>query len=143
MYKLDITLGKIAGAIPVLQQIKSKKPSFKVDYWLMRNIKLYVDSYNFFIQKREEIFEKYCDKIINEFAPEGSYYTLDINGTIQFNLKPGISNEEFQKDMDELMKMPCDDIVPYKLSLEVINNSGDFSLDNEDDIFAIDYLLTE
>ena len=56
---MDITLGKVAGAIPVLQQIKNKKPSFKIDYWVMRNIKLYADSYNFFIQKREEIFEKY------------------------------------------------------------------------------------
>lgn len=140
---MDITLGKIAGAIPVLQQIKNKKPSFKIDYWAMRNIKLYADSYNFFIQKREEIFEKYCDKIKNEVTPEGCYYSFDKNGVIQFNLKSGISNEDFQKDMDELMKMPCDDIAPYKLSLEVINNSGDFSLDNEDDIFAIDYLLTE
>lgn len=140
---MDITLGKVAGAIPVLQQIKNKKPSFKIDYWVMRNIKLYADSYNFFIQKREEIFEKYCNKVKNEVAPEGSYYTLDENGTIQFNLKPGICNEDFQKDMDELMKMPCDDIAPYKLSLDVINNSGDFNLDNEDDIFAIDYLLSE
>ncbi len=41
------------------------------------------------------------------------------------------------------MKMPCDDIAPYKLSLDVINNSGNFNLDNEDDIFAIDYLLSE
>jgi len=70
---LDITLGKVAGAIPVLQQIKNKKPSFKIDYWVMRNIKLYADSYNFFIQKREEIFEKYCNKVKNEVAPEGSY----------------------------------------------------------------------
>ncbi|ENZ38162.1 hypothetical protein [Enterocloster bolteae] len=107
---MDITLGKVAGAIPVLQQIKNKKPSFKIDYWVMRNIKLYADSYNFFIQKREEIFEKYCNKVKNEVAPEGSYYILDKNGTIQFNLKPGICNEDFQKDMDELMKMPCDDI---------------------------------
>lgn len=140
---MDITLGKVAGAIPVLQQIKNKKPSFKIDYWVMRNIKLYADSYNFFIQKREEIFEKYCNKVKNEAAPEGSYYTLDKNGTIQFNLKPGICNEDFQKDMDELMKMPCDDIAPYKLSLDVINNSGNFNLDNEDDIFSIDYLLSE
>lgn len=140
---MDITLGKVAVAIPVLQQIKNKKPSFKIDYWVMRNIKLYADSYNFFIQKREEIFEKYCNKVKNEVAPEGSYYTLDKNGTIQFILKPGICNEDFQKDMDELMKMPCDDIAPYKLSLDVINNSGDFNLDNEDDIFAIDYLLSE
>ena len=74
---MDITLGKVAGAIPVLQQIKNKKPSFKIDYWVMRNIKLYADSYNFFIQKREEIFEKYCNKVKNEVAPEGSYYILD------------------------------------------------------------------
>lgn len=140
---MDITLGKIAGAIPVLQQIKNKKPSFKIDYWVMRNIKLYVDSYNFFIQKREEIFEKYCNKIKSEITPEGSYYSLDKNGIIQFNLKSGISSKDFQKEMDELMKMPCDDIAPYKLSLDVINNSGDFNLDNEDDIFAIDYLLSE
>ena len=140
---MDITLGKVAGAIPVLQQIKNKKPSFKIDYWVMRNIKLYADSYNFFIQKREEIFEKYCNKVKNEVAPEGSYYILDKNGTIQFNLKPGICNEDFQKDMDELMKMPCDDIAPYKLSLDVINNSGNFNLDTEDAIVAIDYLLSE
>lgn len=109
----------------------------------MRNIKLYADSYNFFIQKREEIFEKYCNKLKSEITPEGSYYSLDKNGIIQFNLKPGISSEDFQKDMDELMKMSCDDIAPYKLSLDVINNSGNFNLDNEDDIFAIDYLLSE
>lgn len=140
---MDVTLGKVAGAIPVLQQIKNKKPSFKIDYWIMRNIKLYADLYNFFIQKREEIFEKSCDKVKNEAFPEGSYYSLDKNGMIQFNLKHGIIKEDFQKDMDELMMMPCDDIVPYKLSLEVINNSGDFNLDNPDDIFAIDYLLSE
>ena len=140
---MDITLGKIAGAIPVLQQIKNKKPSFKIDYWVMRNIKLYADPYNFFIQKREEIFEKYCNKLKSEIIPEGSYYSLDKNGIIQFNLKSGISSKEFQKEMDELMKMPCDDIAPFKLSLDVINNSGDFNLDNEDDIFAIDYLLSE
>ena len=120
---MDITLGKIAGAIPVLQQIKNKKPSFKIDYWVMRNIKLYVDSYNFFIQKREEIFEKYCNKIKSEITPEGSYYSLDKNGIIQFNLKSGISSKDFQKEMDELMKMPCDDIAPYKLSLDEIGRA--------------------
>lgn len=140
---MDITLGKVAGAIPVLQQIKNKKPSFKIDYWVMRNIKLYADTYNFFIQKREELFEKYCNKIKSEMTPEGSYYSFNKNGVIQFNLKPEVNNNDFQKDMDELMKMPCDDIIPFKLSLDVINNSGDFNLDNEDDIFAIDYLLSE
>lgn len=137
-----ITLGRVASAIQVLEQIKRKKPSFKIDYWAMRNIKLFADSYNFFIQKREEIFNKYCRKETDENGIS-AYYSSAIDGSIQFHFKENISAEEFSKEFNDLMQIPLDEnLKPFKLSQDAISTST-FSLDNEDDIFSIDFLLSE
>lgn len=134
---MKILLNKVVNAIPVLEQIKNKRPSFKIDYWAMRNIKILSDSYNFFITKREELFQKYCDSI------NGSYFTYDEHGNVLFNLKNKDDGNKFTSEMTELLNMPCEDVSPYLLSLTTITLDGDFHLDNEQDIFAIDYLLSE
>lgn len=133
---MNITLGKTVDTISVLEQIKSKKPSFKIDYWVMRNIKVLSDSYNFFIKKREELFKKHCNNV------NGSYFTYE-NGNAIFNLKNEEDTDKFQNELTELLNMPCNDITPYLLSPDIIAQDGDFHLDNENDIFAIDYLLSE
>lgn len=136
-----MTLGKIANAMQILEQIKRKKPSFKIDYWVMRNIKIFSDSYNFFVQKRTEILEKYCNLIKDENGTP-SYFSLK-DGNIIFNLKSNTNYEDFSKEIDELINMSCDEtLIPYKLPIDAINNS-DFTLDNEEDIFNIDFLLSE
>lgn len=133
---MQITLNRIVNAIPVLEQIKNKKPSFKIDYWVMRNIKILSDTYNFFITKREELLKKYCNDV------NGSYFIFE-NGNTLFNLKNPKDADEFQNELTELLNLPCDDITPYLLSPDIIAQDGDFHLDNENDIFNIDYLLSE
>ena len=137
-----ITLGKVASAIQVLEQIKRKKPSFKIDYWAMSNIKLLADSYNFFIQKREEIFEKYCKKETDE-SGISAYYSSTPDGVIKFHFKENINADEFSRAFNDLMQIPLDENLKlFKLSQDAINAST-FSLDSEDDIFSIDFLLSE
>lgn len=137
----NITLGKIVNAMQVLEQIKHKKPSFKIDYWAMRNIKIFSDSYNFFIQKKTELLDKYCNLVKDENGTASYFYLKD--GNIVFNLKSNVNYMDFSKEMDELLEMQSDEtLVPYKLPIDVINNSN-FSLDDEEDIFKIDFLLYE
>lgn len=139
---MKIELGKIANSIGVLDKINSQNPDFKVSYWIMRNIKILTESYNFFINSREEIYSKYCNKIKNDHYPNGTYFKLSPEGNVIFNLKEDVDVENFNKEMQELMSMECDDIQPYILSLDSINNMSNIHID-KDDIFTIDYLLAE
>lgn len=139
---MKIELGKIANSIGVLDKINSQNPDFKVSYWIMRNIKILTESYNFFINSREEIYSKYCNKIKNDQYPNGTYFKLSPEGNVIFNLKEDVDVENFNKEMQELMSMECDDIQPYILSLDSINNMSNIHID-KNDIFNIDYLLAE
>lgn len=140
---MTITLAKLASSVVVLEKIKNQNPDFKVHYWIMRNIKILTDSYNFFIKNREDIYSKYCEKIISKDYPNGTYYTIIKDGPIKFNLKKGIDIQNFDKDVNELMTMECDDIEPYILSINTIMNNMDNIRIDGDDILAIDYLLSE
>lgn len=102
----------------------------------MRNMKILTDSYNFFITKREEIYNKYCN-IVN-----GAYIAFEENGMVKFNLKQDVKVEDFDKEMNELLNVDCGDIQPYILSLDVMNDMSEIKL-NGNDIQAIDYLLPE
>lgn len=139
---MKIELGKIASSIGVLNKINIQNPDFKVSYWIMRNIKILSESYNFFINSREEVYSKYCDKIISDQYPDGSYFNNNSEGFITFNLKENVDVKDFNKEMHELLSMECDDIQPYILSMDSINNMSNVHID-KDDIFAIDYLLSE
>lgn len=140
---MKLMLGQVVNAIPILQQIRDKQPNFKIDYWIMRNMKALADANNFFMTKREDLYEKYCSKIKSESCPRGSYWTILENGETVFHYKDENKSVEFLQKLDELINMPCEDITPYKLSIDVINNAGDFHLDNRQDIYLIDFLLSE
>lgn len=139
---MKITLGKLAGSISVLQSIKEQATDFKVSYWIMRNLKILSDSFNFFIATREEIYSKYCNKTFSDEYPQGTYFTVLNDGNVKFNLKENIDITSFDKEMNELMNMPCDDIEPYLLDLETINSITNVKI-TTDDICTIDYLLSE
>lgn len=133
---MQLTLGKIVESITVLNKIKEQSLDFKVSYWVMRNTKALSDSFNFFIDARENIYKKYCD-VIN-----GSYYEIK-DGNVKFNIKKDIDVKDFEREMDNLMRMECEDIEPYLLSIDAINNNTSNIKLSTDDMFIIDYLLSE
>lgn len=145
---MTITLGELTNTVSVLEKIKYQvqnieNPKYiKVKYWIVRNMKNMSESFEFFIRTREEIYSKYCDKLITDTNPQGTYYTIFEDGTIQFNLKEETDSTAFDQEMNELMALPCENIEPYKLSIDVLIQFPGIEL-STDDIFAIDYLLTE
>ena len=140
---MKVTLGKIADTISILDKIKQQTTNFKIGYWVMRNMKILSDSFNFFIENREKIYEKYCEKIKTEQDPKGTYFEIDIDGNVKFNIKKDTDVKEFNNEMMELINMECTDIEPYLLDVETIeNNTSDIKI-RTDEIFTIDYLLSE
>lgn len=139
---MNITLGKVVESVSVLEKIKNQNPdNFKVKYWIVRNLKILADSYNFFVQSREEIYSKYCHKKQSKTYPQGSYFDISAEGTVLFHLKSNIDVSTFNCEMNELYNLPCDDIQPYVLNIETFDN---LHINIEvDDISAIDYLLSE
>lgn len=139
---MNISLSKLVDSITVLNKIKSQNPNFKVSYWIMRNIKILSSSFDFFISSREEIYNKYCYKEKSKEYPQGSYFSVNQDGSIKFNLKQDADIDQFNNDMKELLEMECDNIEPYLLSIEDINNMSNIQLEGND-IFTIDYLLEQ
>lgn len=140
---MKVTLGKIADTISILDKIKQQTTNFKIGYWVMRNIKILSDSFNFFIDSREKLYEKYCNKVQTEQNPNGTYFEIDNNGNVRFNIKKDVNINDFNKEMMELINMECEDINPYLLDIETIeNNTSDIKI-STDKIFTIDYLLSE
>ena len=139
---MTITLGELANSVSVLERIKYQTHDFKTGYWIMRNMKNMSESFEFFIRTREEIYSKYCDKLITDSNPQGTYFVVQEDGLIRFNLKEDADVNAFDQEMNELMNLPCDNIEPYKLNIEVLGQLPGIEL-STDDIFAIDYLLSE
>lgn len=139
---MNISLNKLVDSITVLDKIKNQNPNFKISYWIMRNMKILSSSFDFFISSREEIYEKYCNKIITKENPQGLYFTINQDGSIKFNLKEDVNIEQFNNDMKELLEMECDNIEPYLLSIDDINSMSNIKLEGND-IFTIDYLLEQ
>lgn len=139
---MNITLGELAESVIVLEQIKNQSTDFKVSYWIMRNMKILSESFNFFIASREQIYSKYCNKVVSGQYPDGSYFTILKDGTIKFHLKNDVDVSHFDKEMYELMNLPCNDMHPYLLSPDAIDKIADIKL-NTDNMFIIDYLLAE
>lgn len=111
-----------------LLQIKALKLGLKVDYWCNKNIKLFADGYNFYLEQMNDIYSRYCNK-----GDDGQYAKLDVN-IIKFNFKPNIDIEKFQKEMNDLMYMPSDEFEPYIMSEDIFNNlpnleSSKFNID--------------
>lgn len=139
---MKITLGKLVSSISILNDIKQQSCDFKISYWIMRNLKLLSDSYNFFIQSREKIYAKYCDKAITDDFPDGAYFTILENGDVKFNIKENADVKAFDREMNELMNMECEDIKPYLINIDIINSIENLKL-SVDEIFDIDYLLSQ
>jgi hypothetical protein len=113
----------------MLLGIKILKLGLKVDYWCNKNIKLFADEYNFYLEQLNDIYSRYCNKDDNE-----QYVKLNDNGVIVFNFKPNTVVKDFEKEMNELMYMPSDEFEPYVMGEEVFNNlpnveSSKFNID--------------
>lgn len=139
---MNITLSKLVDSITVLDKIKNQNTNFKISYWIMRNMKILSSSFDFFISSREEIYERYCNKVKTKENPQGSYFIINQDGSIKFNLKEDVNIEQFNNDMKELLEMECDNIEPYLLSIDDINSMSNIKLEGND-IFTIDYLLEQ
>lgn len=140
---MKITMSKIADSFTVLYNINNRENiGFKIKYWAMRNIKILAESYNFYIEQREELYEKYCCKSkgnSNHLAE--SYFIIDPHtNNIVFNIKNEYTATEFTEKINELCSMECENITPYILKADIINNSPDFDITG-DEMLAIDYLL--
>lgn len=135
---MKLTLGQISNIFIVLNDLSNKTKSFKINYWITRNIKILKDSYIFYINNRQEIYETYLNK--NETNEE--YYSIDEQGTIIFNLKSDDRDfvNEFSEQMNELIETDCE-IEPYLINVEVLMNS-DLEITSEQ-IMIIDYLFKE
>lgn len=137
-----LTLGEVIESVSVLEKIKHQDPdNNKIKYWIIRNMKILADSYNFYIQSREDIYAKYCEKKTSDRYPQGSYFEVSDEGNIVFNLKHEMDNQAFSADMNELYYFTCDDIHPYLLSINEFHDKNVQISVNE--MLAIDYLLSE
>ena len=135
---MKLTLGQISNIFIVLNDLSNKTKSFKINYWITRNIKILKDSYIFYINNRQEIYETYLNK--NETNEE--YYSIDEQGNIIFNLKSDDRDfiNEFSDQMNELIETDCE-IEPYLINVEVLMNS-DLEITSEQ-IMTIDCLFKE
>lgn len=125
---MKLPLNVIYEAVNSLIQIKSLKLGIKVDYWCNKNIKLFANDYNFYLEQITEVYSCYCYQ-----GEDGQYATINEN-KIVFNLKPESDEKQFNKELNDLMTITCDEFEPYIMSKEVFDslpnvNSSKFNLD--------------
>ena len=126
------TLGNAFDTVTMLDEIRAKSSDIRVRYWCHRNVDILLDDYQFFLEKRNEIYERYCIK-----DEHGKYGIIHADGRIQFNVnKEDIP--EFTKELNEIISFECD-VEPYILPEEVYRATVFKPESNPIDI--IDYLL--
>lgn len=131
---MKFTFNEIFEIYVTLSNLKSN--SFKVNYWIHRNKKIFEDSYNFFISERMKVFDKYLNKDKN-----GQYFTISDN-IVKFNLKENTEEygTEFSTVLNSLFETDCE-LDPYTISASVlIDENLEITLDQ---INAIDKLFTD
>lgn len=126
---MKLPLNVINETTCMLLGIKTLKLGLKVDYWCNKNIKLFADEYNFYLEQLNEIYSRYCNK-----DETGQYVKINDNGDIEFNFKPYININDFEKELNDLMYMPSDEFEPYIMNEETFNNlpnieSSKFNID--------------
>lgn len=126
---MKLPLNVVYETTSMLLGIKAMKLGLKVDYWCNKNIKLFADEYNFYLEQINDIYFRYCNK-----DDTGQYVKINDNGGIEFNFKPNINTKDFEKEMNELMYMPSDEFEPYIMNEEIFNNlpnieSSKFNID--------------
>ena len=80
---MKIILNNAISIFNILLNIDTN--SFKVNYWVFKNVKIFSDTNTFFIQERNKLYEKYCIR-----KDDGSYFT-ELENNI---LKPNFKNSE-------------------------------------------------
>ena len=130
---MKIALGKIYSSISMLSKIKEMKLGIKVDYWCVKNIRMLSDDYRFFLEKRDEVYAKYCNK-----GEDGLFFKLE-GDQITFNIKDESEVENFDKELNELMTNECE-IEPYVMSMEIFDTLPNVNIEGYD-IYMIDYML--
>lgn len=110
------TLGNVFDTVTMLDEIRAKSSDIRVRYWCHRNVDILIDDYNYFLEKRNEIYERYCIK-----DEHGKYGTIHADGRLQFNVnKEDIP--EFTQKLNELVGFECE-VKPYVLPEEVYRNT--------------------
>ena len=133
---MKITLGHIFEIYLTLNELSIKSKNFKINYWITRNIKILSDSYSFFINNRQQIYDDYLEKDEND-----NYFSIN-NGNTIFHLKESTkeSAEKFSNTINELINTDCE-IEPYLINISDLMNS-DLEITAEQ-IMAIDCLFKE
>lgn len=130
---MKITFNKIADGVTMLFKIKELNLSIPVDYWCTKNIKILLDDYRYFIEKRDEIYDKHCNKDENE-----QYYRIEDNAII-FSLKEDCKVDNFNDEMNKLLTNECE-VNPFVMPMSTLESLPNFKIDgcNSD---MIDFLL--
>lgn len=104
---------------------KNKNLSFKISYWCMKNLKYIETDANFYIEERDNLFNKYLEK-----DEKGFILTQDKNNNLVGKIKEGMV-EEFSNKMNELENMDCM-VEPYELDVDYLLENANFNISGED-----------
>ena len=131
VYKL--ILNEIISVFDIFLNIKVD--SFKINYWIFRNKNNLLPIYNFFIDEREKIYNKYL------YLDSKDQFFNITNNEIDWNLKDKNQKAEFESKLNELFTMEFE-IEPFLIDLNILMNSDDIRL-NMNQIILIKHFLNE
>lgn len=131
---MKFTFNEVFEIYITLSTLKSN--SFKVNYWIYRNKKIFEDSYNFFISERTRLFDEYLMKDENN-----QYLTIN-DSIVKFHLKENTEEygAKFTSILNKLFDTDCE-LEPYTINASILMNENlEITLDQ---LNAIDKLFTD
>ncbi len=130
---MKLILNEIISVFDIFLNIKVD--SFKINYWIFRNKNNLLPIYNFFIDEREKIYNKYL------YLDSKDQFFNITNNEIDWNLKDKNQKAEFESKLNELFTMEFE-IEPFLIDLNILMNSDDIRL-NMNQIILIKHFLNE
>lgn len=130
---MKLILNEIISVFDIFLNIKVD--SFKINYWIFRNKNNLLPIYNFFIDEREKIYNKYL------YLDSKDQFFNITNNEIDWNLKDKNQKTEFESKLNELFTMEFE-IEPFLIDLNILMNSDDIRL-NMNQIILIKHFLNE
>lgn len=129
---MKISLGVLCGTVETLLKIKSMGLGVKVNYWCTKNLKSFETDYRFFMEQRNELYNRYCFK-----GEDGLYYRFEDQKVI-FNIKEENMNE-FGEQIQALMTNDCE-FEPFIMQESLFESLPNFDI-SETEYDSIGFLL--
>lgn len=132
---MKFSFNEVFNIYNVITSVKSN--TFKANYWLSRNIKVFQDTFFFILKSRDNVYKEFLEK-----DEDGEYFKAldDGNYDPRYKERTPENISAFKSKLEELFNTECE-LEPYLISSSALMESDlEISLEQ---VMIIDKLLKD